>query len=263
MTGSKSVPRPVRKFEKVENESRIYGNGAGTGGSGMKMDDDVTAIMDEWSCVPWCPVAELERQGIAPKNPVDPTDDDDADGKSRFFPQFGWGDDEVSFAYSNKASKSERYAGLDLVLNDPRWPKVKIGSKTLRCRKCGQWEESDYPCDCPEPDLEEVVFDGSNGTHLHPTVKPLALMRWLVRLVTPPGGTVLDPFTGSGTTGCAAVVEGFTFLGIEKEPSYVSIAEKRIAYWKSKPIGFVPMLAVQNDPSKMAEKDRPKLSEME
>lgn len=65
----------------------------------------------------------------------------------------------------------------------------------------------------------------------HPTVKPISLMRWLVRLVTPPGGTVLDPFAGSGTTGCAAALEGFQFIGIERESEYVAIAERRIAHW--------------------------------
>jgi DNA modification methylase len=63
----------------------------------------------------------------------------------------------------------------------------------------------------------------------HPTVKPLDLMRWLCRLVTPPGGLVLDPFTGSGSTGCAAVEEGFRFVGLEMEPAYVAIARRRIA----------------------------------
>ena len=54
-------------------------------------------------------------------------------------------------------------------------------------------------------------------------------MRYLIRLVTPPGGTVLDPFTGSGTTGCAARLEGFDFVGIEREPEYFEIARLRIA----------------------------------
>jgi site-specific DNA-methyltransferase (adenine-specific) len=53
-------------------------------------------------------------------------------------------------------------------------------------------------------------------------------MRWLVRLVTPPGGIVLDPFTGSGTTGIAAFREGFRFIGIEREPDYYEIARARI-----------------------------------
>ncbi len=63
----------------------------------------------------------------------------------------------------------------------------------------------------------------------HPTVKPTDLMAYLVRLVTPPGGKVLDPFTGSGSTGKAAVREGFEFVGIEREAPYLAIAEARIA----------------------------------
>ena len=62
----------------------------------------------------------------------------------------------------------------------------------------------------------------------HPTVKPKALMAYLCRLVTPPGGTVLDPFMGSGSTGLAALEEGFEFIGIEREKEYFEIAEKRI-----------------------------------
>lgn len=53
-------------------------------------------------------------------------------------------------------------------------------------------------------------------------------MRWLVRLVTPPNGLILDPFCGSGTTGCAALAEGFRFIGIEREAEYVAIAEARL-----------------------------------
>jgi DNA modification methylase len=64
--------------------------------------------------------------------------------------------------------------------------------------------------------------------NIHPTVKPVELMRWLVRLVTPPGGTVLDPFTGSGTTGMACVLESRQFVGIEREAQYVEIARRRI-----------------------------------
>ena len=63
----------------------------------------------------------------------------------------------------------------------------------------------------------------------HPTVKPTELMRYLCRLVTPPGGVVLDPFAGSGSTGKAAVLEGFDFIGIELDPDYFAIAEDRIA----------------------------------
>jgi hypothetical protein len=62
----------------------------------------------------------------------------------------------------------------------------------------------------------------------HPTVKPTDLMRYLCRLVTPPGGIVLDPFMGSGSTGKAAVLEGFRFIGIEREAEYIEIARGRI-----------------------------------
>lgn len=65
-------------------------------------------------------------------------------------------------------------------------------------------------------------------TNNHPTVKPTDLMRWLCRLVTPPGGVVLDPFMGSGSTGRGAVKEGFDFIGIELDPEYVAIARARI-----------------------------------
>ena len=63
----------------------------------------------------------------------------------------------------------------------------------------------------------------------HPTVKPTALMRYLCRLVTPPEGIVLDPFMGSGSTGKAAMLEGFQFIGIERDAEYFEIATNRIA----------------------------------
>lgn len=67
----------------------------------------------------------------------------------------------------------------------------------------------------------------------HPTVKPIALMRWLVRLVTRPGGLVVDPFAGSGTTGIACALEGLDFLGIEREEAYVWITRARLAHWSN------------------------------
>jgi DNA modification methylase len=70
------------------------------------------------------------------------------------------------------------------------------------------------------------------GRNPHPTVKPVALMRYLLRLVVPAGGVVLDPFLGSGTTGMAAVVDGYTFVGIEREEKYLKAADARIrATW--------------------------------
>ena len=77
-----------------------------------------------------------------------------------------------------------------------------------------------------------TISDGENWkplTNIHSTVKPVALMRYLVRLVTPAGGVVLDPFMGSGSTGKAAALEGFGFIGIDTNPEYVGIARRRIA----------------------------------
>jgi len=79
------------------------------------------------------------------------------------------------------------------------------------------------PCD-----WETADWKARGGNH-HPTVKPTALMRYLCRLVTPPGGVVLDPFMGSGSTGKGALLEGFRFIGIEREPEYVEIARARLA----------------------------------
>ncbi|EJZ84904.1 hypothetical protein HMPREF9241_01680 [Schaalia turicensis ACS-279-V-Col4] len=72
----------------------------------------------------------------------------------------------------------------------------------------------------------------------HPTVKPLALMRWLVRLVTQPGGTVLDPFAGSGTTLEAAVLEGFNAIGIEREETYLPLIMQRLRRIGDVPFNF-------------------------
>ncbi len=76
------------------------------------------------------------------------------------------------------------------------------------------------------PARERPEVDGAK----HPTVKPLALMQWLVRLVTPPGGIVLDPFAGSGTTLEAARAEGFDAIGIERDPAYYQLILRRLGY---------------------------------
>ena len=120
--------------------------------------------------------------------------------------------DAARFFYCAKASRAERNAGLEGM--EEKW-------------------------------VDETRKEGSVGgnnprnrgaradTNFHPTVKPIALMRYLVRLTkTPTGGVVLDPFMGSGTTGIACVLEGREFIGIEREPEYVEIAEKRIAHYR-------------------------------
>jgi site-specific DNA-methyltransferase (adenine-specific) len=109
-------------------------------------------------------------------------------------------------------------------------------SRLFYCPKAGR-RERDAGCDR----LPHYRFDlfphapnrkpTAPTANTHPTVKPLAVMRWLLRLVTPEGGLVLDPFCGSGSTGCAAVLEKRRFLGIEREPDYVAVARARIAHW--------------------------------
>ena len=123
----------------------------------------------------------------------------DENGPSRFF-------------YTAKASRREREAGLE-----------GMERKTVQSGMGG-----DMPTDDDGQTRDRFKVTAAN---VHPTVKPIALMRWLCRLVTPKGGLILDPFTGSGTTGCAAVLEGFRFIGVEREPEYAAIAEKRIAHW--------------------------------
>lgn len=111
--------------------------------------------------------------------------------------------EQARFFYCAKASKRDRDEGLDAFK-----PKAR---PTMGSGIGGQ------------PDQAKP-----NNRNVHPTVKPTDLMRYLCRLVTPPGGTVLDPFMGSGSTGKAAMLEGFNFIGIEREAEYIEIAKARI-----------------------------------
>ena len=79
------------------------------------------------------------------------------------------------------------------------------------------------------PKKERPVIEREDGSKIqHPTVKPLTLLEWLVELITPPGGVVLDPFAGSGTTLQAALNKGFTPIGIEQDADYIKLIEKRL-----------------------------------
>lgn len=125
----------------------------------------------------------------------------------------GFGQSTARFNYCAKASKSDRNEGLDDL------PEQPSAASEFR------------------PNHTEGAANGEDGNpygrwtptrNNHPTVKPTALMQWLVRMVTPPGGLVLDPFTGSGSTGKAAMLEGFSFVGCEMDPEYAKIARLRI-----------------------------------
>jgi site-specific DNA-methyltransferase (adenine-specific) len=146
----------------------------------------------------------------------------DSGGASRFF-------------YCPKTSKSDRNEGLELIgaKNGVSQFTSKGG---LKCKKCNKWKNSGNPCQCDEPDFEQQQWNGTLDKNSHPTVKPTDLMAYLIRLVTPKGGIVLDPFMGSGSTGKAAVREGMDFIGIERETEYFEIAEARIEYERNKPI---------------------------
>jgi DNA modification methylase len=104
-------------------------------------------------------------------------------------------------------------------------------SKKDRNEGCDNLEEKQYSHDGRSKPIENAFQrNNSVASNNHPTVKPTELMQYLVRLVTPKNGIVLDPFMGSGSTGKACMLEGFDFIGIELDEEYIKIAEKRIAY---------------------------------
>lgn len=117
------------------------------------------------------------------------------------------------FFYCSKASKKDREEGLGDAPN--RVLAMSNQAKAELAR--GNMHEG-------ESGMNTAKIRKNN----HPTVKPTDLMRYLCRLVTPPGGTVLDPFMGSGSTGKAAMLEGFVFIGIHREVEYVDISRARI-----------------------------------
>jgi len=137
----------------------------------------------------------------------------DSGGASRFF-------------YVAKASRSEREAGL----REAGLREAGLREAGLREAGLREAETQRYGEQGQGPDPKQTPREPVKQRNTHPTVKPVALMRWLCRLVTPPGGIVLDPFCGSGTTGVAAVREGFRFVGIEREAEYVEIARARVAH---------------------------------
>jgi site-specific DNA-methyltransferase (adenine-specific) len=123
--------------------------------------------------------------------------------------RFGDEGSTARFFYCAKASKSDRNEGLEGLEAKPSYM-VENGGKTAG--------------------LNGVRYERTTAhQNNHPTVKPTKLMRGLCRLITPPGGKILDPFMGSGSTGKAALLEGFEFVGIELQPEYCAIAEKRMS----------------------------------
>ncbi len=159
---------------------------------------DCADMGDQWFCSDGCPVKELDEQSgdltVAPHGPNS--------GASRYF---------ITFLYTPKASRKEREKGLSHL------PIRTGGELTGR-------EDGSAGLNSPRAGAGR----GGDRRNTHPTVKSLQLMRWLCRLITPVGGTVLDPFAGSGSTGVAAKLEGFQFVGIELSEEYAEIARARI-----------------------------------
>lgn len=191
---------------------------------------DGTEVVPEYQCARdengyTCPVALLDEMSGVSKSPDKVTsgghalgrmNDDgwqaqlgkrvdcygDSGGASRFFKTFDTG---PGFRYVAKSSKRERNLGLADFL-----PRTKDPRKRYRQDVTGSFKE--------------------RAKNRHPTCKPVELLRYLCRLITPPGGICLDPFAGSGTTGVAAISEGFDFIGIEMERPSVITARARIAH---------------------------------
>ena len=192
--------------------------------------EDVPAV---WACVDGCPVALLDAQSGDRQGVVD------GGGASRFFAQFQPSEEDMtSFLYVTKPSKAERNAGLAGL---PDVAREDQSNWCRECPKCGNRFHDPVTrkmgCDC------DAGWDWTPppaSKNHHPTVKPLDLMRWLVRLTCAPGGTILDPFSGSGTTLAAALLEGRNAVGVELTEEYLPIIEARIE-WAEKESRYGPV----------------------
>lgn len=154
-------------------------------------DDDGMETVEAWDCADGCPVALLDQQsGIRPTSLRRPgLPPTNRGGYTGPMPRYA---SDVSYGDTGTASRF-----------------FYVAKASSRERTAGL-----------------TRTEGARNTH--PTVKPVALMQYLVRLVTPTGGTVLDPFAGSGSTGVAALAGGYAFIGIEQDAAYCAIARQRL-----------------------------------
>ena len=182
----------------------VFVNTSGRWPANIMLDEDAATMLDEMSGTSKSTKGK-PRRSQAPGDGYGMThtgaEYNDIGGASRFF-------------YTAKASRSERNKGLE-GMPERGGGCLEGNADTDNARKIGA-----------NPDRPVATTQNH-----HPTVKPITLMRWLCRLVTPPGGTILDPFNGSGSTGCAAVLEGFRYLGFELDQDFVDISIRRIDHW--------------------------------
>lgn len=165
-------------------------------------------IVESWECVAGCPSKEFDKAGVS---------------KTKANENYKW--NNVNCENAN----TFRGRGVYTPRNDEGTPG--------RFFKSFSYEQEDldyapfYYCAKASKSERNEGLDGFEDTerkNFHPTVKPIKLMEYLIKMVTPKGGVVLDPFMGSGTTGCACVKNGYKFIGIEMTEEYIPIAEARI-----------------------------------
>jgi len=212
-----------------DNGAKPFGDAVGEDYSTSKK----TEVIEEWECTEGCAIKILDDQTGVSKSPSTYVRKEGSKQNIGHTPGSEGGNQTVSlnygdsggasrFFYSTKANKKEKNAGLTKEVENDRF-------QTRECTQCGK--NVPYVGSCGCPDAEIIMVASKPTKNVHPTVKPIDLMRYLVRLVTPRGGTTLDPFLGSGSTGIAAHLEGFNFIGIEKDEEYLELAKERIDWW--------------------------------
>jgi DNA modification methylase len=149
-------------------------------------------------------------------------------GENRYWPA------HLSFSHSSSCTSRRCASDCPAGMIDAGRPADRLPSRLFFCAKASR-SEREIGCE-HLPQRAVALYTGKARLprmvrNVHPTVKPIALMRWLVRLVTPPEGLVLDPFAGSGSTGIAALLESRRFIGIEREASYIDVACGRLTHW--------------------------------
>lgn len=173
-------------------------------------------------------MAEFEKYGTHPRGNIKPETRNKSNG---IWDTWGVGITKEAnrgdsgtparFFYCAKSSKSERDMGCEELEE-----KTTGHNTAMKCNLCGKWTCSGTdPCMCPRELRQEVWIKSKNN---HPTVKPIKLMEYLIKLVTTENAIVLDPFAGSGSTLIACRNLGRNYIGIEKEADYMEIANKRI-----------------------------------